>query len=185
MELPPHNYRKIPITPFLLHNLLENVSKPLYFFPRGILYNFFLFWLIYGGFGFGVLGVGSYIGFLGLGISVDGVWGLWYRAFWLFWVGALYIKIKEQPWEKMVHQNPIVEIFSTQLLVNAEIDSLQNCERSWWYWVRHQKLHISFFQKDWDISWPTNWSFNELIKNLQLVFMSRYPKQSYRNTIHS
>ena len=30
----------------------------------------------------------------------------------------------------MVHQNPFVEIFSTQLLVIAEIDSLQNCERS-------------------------------------------------------
>ena len=32
------------------------------FFSRVILYNFFLFWLIYGG-----LGLGSYIGFLGLG----------------------------------------------------------------------------------------------------------------------
>ena len=49
----------------------------LYFFPRFILYNFFLVWLIYGGLGFGVLGLGSYIGFLGLGFSVDGVWGLW------------------------------------------------------------------------------------------------------------
>ena len=67
----------------------------LYFFPRVILHNFFLFWLIYGGLGFGVLGLGSYIGFLGLGFSVDGVWGLWCGAFWFFWVGALYINIKE------------------------------------------------------------------------------------------
>ena len=72
----------------------------LYIFPRVILHNFFLFWLIYGGLGFGVLGLGSYIGFLGLGFSVDGVWGLWCGAFWDFWVGALYINIKELPWEK-------------------------------------------------------------------------------------
>ena len=55
------------------------------FFPRGILYNFFLFLLIYGGLGFGVLG--SYFGFLGLGLSVDGVWGLWCGAFWVFGFG--------------------------------------------------------------------------------------------------
>ena len=42
------------------------------FFPRVIHYYFFLFLLIYGG-----LGLGSYFGVLGLGISVDGVWGLW------------------------------------------------------------------------------------------------------------
>ena len=47
------------------------------------------------GLGFGVLGLGSYIGFLGLGFSVDGFWGLWCGAFWVFWVGALYISIKE------------------------------------------------------------------------------------------
>ena len=52
------------------------------FFPRVILYNFFLFWLIYGG-----LGLGSYIEFLGLGLSVDGVWGLWCGAFWVFGFG--------------------------------------------------------------------------------------------------
>ena len=51
------------------------------FFPRFILYIFFFFWLIYGGLGVGVLGLGSYIGFLGLGFSVDGVWGLWCGAF--------------------------------------------------------------------------------------------------------
>ena len=45
----------------------------LYFFPRVNLYNFFLFLLIYGGLGFGALGLGSYFGFLGLGLSVDGV----------------------------------------------------------------------------------------------------------------
>ena len=50
-------------------------------FPRVILYNFFLFWLIYGG-----LGLGSYIEFLGLGLSVDGVWGLLGFLGW----GSLY-----------------------------------------------------------------------------------------------
>ena len=61
------------------------------FFPRVILYNSFLFWLIYGGLGFGVLGLGSYIGFFGSGFSVDGVWGLWCGAFWVFlgW-GSIY-----------------------------------------------------------------------------------------------
>ena len=54
---------------------------------------FFLFLLIYGDLGFGVLG--SYIGFLGMGFSVDGVRGLWCGTFWVFWVGALYINIKE------------------------------------------------------------------------------------------
>ena len=67
----------------------------LYFFPRVILYNFFLLWLIYGGLGFGVLGLGFYIGFSGLGFSVDGVLGLWCGALWVFWVGTLYINIKE------------------------------------------------------------------------------------------
>ena len=65
------------------------------FVPRVILYNCFLFWLIYGGLGFGVLGLESYMGFLGLGFSVDGVWGLWCGAFWVFGVGALYINMKE------------------------------------------------------------------------------------------
>ena len=55
---------------------------------------------IYVGLGFWVLGLGFFIGFLGLGFSFDGVWGLWWVAFWGFWVGALYINIKEQPWEK-------------------------------------------------------------------------------------
>ena len=64
-------------------------------FPRVILYNFFLFLLIYGDLGFRVLGLGSYFGFLGLELSVDGVWGLWCGAFWVFWVWALYINIKE------------------------------------------------------------------------------------------
>ena len=39
--------------------------------------------------GFGACGVGP-SGFLGLGFSVDGVWGLLG-----FWVGALYINIRE------------------------------------------------------------------------------------------
>ena len=33
---------------------------------------------------FGVLGLRSYIGFLGFGVSVDGVWGLWCGALWVF-----------------------------------------------------------------------------------------------------
>ena len=59
-----------------LHYITVMISNYIYchiFFPRVILYNFFLFWLINGGLGFGVLGLGSYIGFLGLGVSVDGV----------------------------------------------------------------------------------------------------------------
>ena len=48
------------------------IHSPQYFFPRVILYNFFLFLLIYGGLGFGVLGLGSYIGFLGWGFQLMG-----------------------------------------------------------------------------------------------------------------
>ena len=63
------------------------------YFSKGYSLSFFLilahlWW-------FGVLGLESYIGFLGLGFSVDRVWGLWCGAFWAFWVGALYINIKE------------------------------------------------------------------------------------------
>ena len=57
------------------------------FFPKVILYNFFLFWFLYGGLGFGFLGLGSYIRFLGLGFSVDGVWGLWVGPFGTFGLG--------------------------------------------------------------------------------------------------
>ena len=46
-------------------------------FSQGYCLSFFLFWLVYGGLGFGISVLGSYIGFLGLGFSVDGVWGLW------------------------------------------------------------------------------------------------------------
>ena len=57
----------------------------LYFFPRVILYTFFSFLPIHGGLGFWVFGLGSYIGFFfALGFSVDGVWGLWSGAFWVF-----------------------------------------------------------------------------------------------------
>ena len=64
------------------------------FFPRVILYNFFLFWLILWLFwGFGVLG--SYIEFLGLGFSVDGVGACGVGLSGFFLVGALYINIKE------------------------------------------------------------------------------------------
>ena len=46
------------------------------FFPRFILYNYFLFLLIYGGLGLEVLGLGSGIRFLGFGFSIDGVCGV-------------------------------------------------------------------------------------------------------------
>ena len=36
----------------------------------------------------------------GVGISVNGVWGLWCWAFLVFGVWALYIDIEELPWEK-------------------------------------------------------------------------------------
>ena len=60
------------------------------FFPKVILHTFFSFLLIYGGFGVGVFGLWSWIGLLGLGFSVDGVWALWF-----YWVGDLYINIEE------------------------------------------------------------------------------------------
>ena len=44
-----------------------------YILPTVILYIFFSFLLIYGGLGVGVLGLGTWIGFLGLAFSVDGV----------------------------------------------------------------------------------------------------------------
>ena len=49
----------------ILTHIKSDLATQLYFFPRVILYNFFLFWLIYGGLGFGVLGMECYIGFLG------------------------------------------------------------------------------------------------------------------------
>ena len=51
----------------------------------------------------GVLGLVSWIGFLGSGVSVDGVLGLWCGAVWALWVfgvWALYIKIEELTWKK-------------------------------------------------------------------------------------
>ena len=48
----------------------------LYFFPGFVLYIFFSFLLIYGDLGVGVLGLGSWIGFVGLGFSVNGLLGL-------------------------------------------------------------------------------------------------------------
>ena len=52
------------------------MSMMLYFFPRVIPYNFFLFWLIFGGLGLGfsVDGVGACVvgpsGFFGLGLAI-------------------------------------------------------------------------------------------------------------------
>ena len=61
------------------------------FFPRVILYNFFLFLLIYGGLGFW----GLILGFWGWGFQL-----MWFGACGVgpsgfFQVGALYINIKE------------------------------------------------------------------------------------------
>ena len=64
----------------------------LYFFPRVILYNFFFFWLIYGGLGFWVWGL--IMGFWGRGFQLMG-FGACGVGLLGFWVGALYINIKE------------------------------------------------------------------------------------------
>ena len=52
-----------------------------------------------------VWGSGPCIGFLGLGLSVDGVLDLWCLSLWVYRVGALHINIKELTWEKMVLGN--------------------------------------------------------------------------------
>ena len=51
-----------------------------YIFPRVIFYTFSHFLLINGGLGVGILGLWSWNGFWGLGLSVDGVWGMWCGA---------------------------------------------------------------------------------------------------------
>ena len=66
----------------MLAVLFEVIRKPLYFFPRFILYYFFLILLIYGGLGFGFWGWALILGF-------------WVGSSGFFWVGALYINIKE------------------------------------------------------------------------------------------
>ena len=59
------------------------IMKPrIIFFPRLFFIFFFSFLLIYGGLGVGVLG--SWIWFLGLVFSVDGVSRLWCGVFWVF-----------------------------------------------------------------------------------------------------
>ena len=62
---------------------------PLYF-SQGYSLDFFSFLLIYGGLGVGVLGIGSWIGFLGLVFSVDG-----FLACGVEPSGSLYTKIEE------------------------------------------------------------------------------------------
>ena len=65
-----------------------------YIFPQ--FYFFFFVHVVFSHFcsfmgvcGFGVLGLRSNLGFLGLGFKVDLVLGLSGRAFWDFWVGAI------------------------------------------------------------------------------------------------
>ena len=61
------------------------------------------FFLFYGGFGVGGLGLRSFealgwvlrvsfFGFLGFGLLVDGVWGLWYEIFRVFSGFGLFIE---------------------------------------------------------------------------------------------
>ena len=63
------------------------------FFHRVILCTFFLYFPIYGRFKVGVLGLGSWIGFLGLGFQLMGFWACGVGPAGLFGVG--YIKIEE------------------------------------------------------------------------------------------
>ena len=58
---------------------LTNKLTRLYFFPGLflIIFSYFCSFMV-------VWGLGSKIGFLGLGFSVDWVWGLWCGAFWVF-----------------------------------------------------------------------------------------------------
>ena len=50
-----------------------------------------------------------------VGVLVDGVWGLWCGAFWVFWVGGLYINVKEKPWYKMVRHDHIIAWMITKV----------------------------------------------------------------------
>ena len=73
----------------IINVIKYNLAKSAIFFPRFILYNFFLFWLIYGG-----LGLGLILGFWGWGFQLMG-FGACGVGPSFFWVGALYINIKE------------------------------------------------------------------------------------------
>ena len=72
-----------------------NVFHALYFFPRVILYNFFLFLLIYGGLGLGFWGWGLILGFWGWGFQLMGFGACGVEPSGFFWVWALYINVKE------------------------------------------------------------------------------------------
>ena len=76
------------------HLSISDISSFLsYIFPRVILYNFFLFWLIFGGLGF--WGWGLIMGFWGWGFQLMGFGACCVGPSEFFWVGALYINIKE------------------------------------------------------------------------------------------
>ena len=90
---PPHIYAVKPLKPQvdIVHNLgawkSSNHITSKNTFSRYIfsqVYSLYIFLIFAHLWCFGVLGLGSYIGFLGLGFSVDGVWGLWCGAFWVF-----------------------------------------------------------------------------------------------------
>ena len=69
--------------------MVLSVFSPAIFFPRVILYNFFLFWLINGGLGF--WGWGLILGFCGWGFQLMGfgVCGVGPSGFFFGW-GSLY-----------------------------------------------------------------------------------------------
>ena len=66
--------------------------RQLYFFPRVILYNFFLLLLIYGGLGF--WGWGLIMGFWGWGFQLMGFGACGAGPSGFFWVGAPHINIE-------------------------------------------------------------------------------------------
>ena len=39
----------------------------------------------------------------GVGVLVDGVWGLWYESFWVFSGWDFYINTEELPWKRIIH----------------------------------------------------------------------------------
>ena len=61
------------------------MKLPFDLFVPGLFFIFFSFLLIYAGLWVGVWGLGSWIEFSGVRISVDGALGRWCEAFWFFW----------------------------------------------------------------------------------------------------
>ena len=116
----------------------------------------------------GFLGLGSWIVILQLGISVDGVWGLWCRAFWVIGGWALYINIEEQKWEKNLgdferifvcctvifdcHENS-KEMFSVKLSFISTIPTIRTVY-STFVLIPYSHNACLFIQVVFWISWP-------------------------------